>query len=521
MINLIPIPRKYIKQNGQFVFSDKQSIKSDFDMPLLDLERSDDANIIIKQNTALEDEGYVLDITREKILIQSKSEAGAYYALQSLRQLSRYDLGQNKVDCCYIDDAPRFKWRGLELDSSRHFWTVEQIKKFIDNMFMMKLNVFHWHLTDDQGWRLEIKKYPLLTEIGSKRKYSHTNGWGCKDIIDEPYEGFYSQEQIREIVEYANNRNIMIVPEIDFPAHCAAVLAAYPELACREIKRDVPGYFGGIIPESVLKIKDWNRPICPGKENTVQFVLDVIDEVCDLFPAPYFHIGGDEAPKDEWKKCPHCQKAIKDNNLKNEEDLQGWFNNRVLEHLKAKGRQLIGWNEILEAGNLDKSIIAQYWTLNRDENVEKYVKNGSKVIMSKHQAFYFDMPYAMYPLSNTYNFKSEDYNISSDAVLGIEGELWTEWIDNQNRLELLMHPRIEALSEVAWSQYRWINWSDFKNRLNNFKPVLEALDINYAVDRISLPKSRYRRNKIQLKFRNGDIHLEDKLNEEYKSRGED
>lgn len=520
MINLIPVPRKHIKQNGQFVF-DNPSVKSDFDMPLLELKRSENADIIIKQNTALEDEGYILNITRDKIFIESKDEAGAYYALQSIRQLSRYELGERKVDCCFIEDAPRFKWRGLQLDSSRHFWTVEQIKKYLDNMFMMKLNVFHWHLTDDQGWRLEIKKYPLLTQIGSKRKYTHTNGWGCKDIIDEPYEGFYSQDQIRDIVEYANARNIMIVPEVDFPAHCAAALAAYPQLACRELEREVPGYFGGIIPENVLGIKDWNRTICVGKESTIQFVLDVIDEVCDLFPSPYFHIGGDEAPKDEWKKCPHCQKAIANNNLKNEEDLQGWFNNHILEYLKSKGRQLIGWNEILAADNLDKSIIAQYWTPKRDKNVEKYIKNGGKVIMSKHQAFYFDMPYALYPLKSTYNFKSEAYNISSDAILGVEGELWSEWIDNESRLELLTHPRMEALSEIAWSQYSKINWSDFKERLDDFKPLLKQLNTNYAIDKISLPKNRILKRKIQLKFRNGDIHLEDKLNEKYILQGEE
>ncbi len=521
MINLIPIPRKHIRQNGEFVFNDGICVKSDFELELLNLERNDNAQLIIRKNTALEDEGYVLNVTKEKIEIESKSEAGAYYALQSIRQLSRYELGQRKLDCCFIEDAPRFKWRGLQLDSSRHFWSIEQIKKLLDNMFMMKLNVFHWHLTDDQGWRVEIKKYPLLTEIGSVRKNTQTNGWGSKEMIEEEYSGYYTQEQIREIVEYAGARNIMIVPEVDFPAHSAAALAAYPQLACRELQREVPGYFGGLIPERVLGIKDWNRTICVGKESTLNFVFDVIGEICELFPAPYFHIGGDEAPKDEWKKCPHCQKAIKENKLKNEEDLQGWFNNCIFEYLRSKGKQLIGWNEILKAGNLDKSIVAQYWTPKRDKNAEKHAKAGGKLIMSNHQSFYFDMPYGKYPLTNTYNYTSEKFRVSSDAILGVEGELWTEWIDSTDRLELMTYPRMQALSEVAWSQQSKRSWSGFKERLDSFKPFYKALDINYAVDKLSLPKNRTSRIHIEKMFMRGDIHLEDKLNKEYIAQGED
>lgn len=181
----------------------------------------------------------------------------------------------------------------------------------LDMMFMLKLNVFHWHLTDDQGWRIEIKKYPLLTEIGSKRAYTQIHGWGSTDIINEEYSGFYTQDDIKEIVDYAAKRGIMVVPEIDFPAHCAAAIAAYPWLACREINRDVPGYFGGAIPQRKLRQFDWNRPICPGKDKTVDFVKNVIDEVCSLFPAPYFHIGGDEAPKSEWKNALAVKRELR------------------------------------------------------------------------------------------------------------------------------------------------------------------------------------------------------------------
>lgn len=523
MANLIPVPDKYFEQEGEFVFPEKPVIKSDFELLLIDSQCGENAQIVICRDESLLSEAYTLDIKPEQIIIKSSDKAGAYYALQSLRQLSRYELGKRRVRCCSVADAPRFKWRGFQLDSSRHFWTVEQVKKYLDIMFMMKLNVFHWHLTDDQGWRIEIKKYPLLTEIGSKRSFTHINGWGSKQILNEEYSGFYTQDEIRDVVSYAQERGIMIVPEIDFPAHAAAAIAACPELACRELKRDVPGYFGGIIPEKVFGIKDWNRTICVGKENTVQFVFDVIDEVCELFPAPYFHIGGDEAPKDEWKKCPHCQKAIKDNSLKNEEDLQGWFNNRILEHLKAKGKRLIGWNEILKAENLDKTVIAQYWTPKRDKNAEKHANTGGSIIMSNHKSFYFDMPYAMYPLKNTYDYSPEAFGVNKENVknvLGVEGELWTEWIDNCERLEFLMFPRMQALSEVAWSKEENRSWTDFCSRLEDFKVYYKLLGVNFAVNKASSPKSLLNRLRVNAKFRNGDVHLEDKQNQKYMSKGE-
>ena len=465
----------------------------------------------------------MLDISEDSIKIKACSETGAYYALQSLRQISRYEIGKRKAPCCVVNDKPYYKWRGLSLDVSRHFFNKDEIKRYLNHMFMMKLNVFHWHLTDDQGWRVEIKKYPLLTEIGSVRKYTHINGWGSTDQINEEHSGFYTQDDIREIVEYASERGIMVVPEIDFPAHCAAAIAAYPYLACRELNREVPGYFGSSIPEKVLGIKDWNRTICAGKEKTIEFVFDVIDEICDLFPAPYFHIGGDEAPKDEWKKCPHCQKVIKENNLKNEEDLQGWFNNRILEHLSEKGKRLIGWNEILKAGNLDKSVIAQYWTPQRDKNAERHANSGGSIIMSNHQSFYFDMPYGKYSLKKTYDYSPVKFGVNEDNlknVIGVEGEVWTEWIDGLEKLDLMVFPRIQALAEVAWSIPGKRNWQNFKSRLDHFKVYYKLLDINYAVDAVSLPKGLFKRINIERKFMKGDTHYEVKLNKKYKNKGE-
>lgn len=522
MINLIPIANNYKELGGVFD-ANNLTVKSDFDLPLLKLERNDDGNLVIIKDESFGKESYKLEVNKDKITITAGTEIGAYYALQSLRQISKYELGERNVPCVVINDAPKFSWRGLQLDEARHFFGKEYVKKYLDMMFMMKLNVFHWHLTDDQGWRVEIKKYPRLTEVGSVRKYTHINGWGSCDVINEEYSGYYTQDDIKEIVEYAKERGIMIVPEIDFPAHAAAALAAYPWLACRELEREVPGYFGGLIPERKLGIKDWNRIICAGNDKTMEFVFDIIDEICDLFPAPYFHIGGDEAPKDEWKKCPKCQERIKKHGLKNEEDLQGWLNNEILKHLKTKNKRLIGWNEILAAGNLDKSVVAQYWTPKRDRNAEKHANTGGSIIMSNHQAFYFDMSYAQYSLKNTYNYTPQKFGVSKDNIknlFGVEGEVWTEWIRTTERLELLVYPRMQALAETAWTMDENKNWTDFKTRLDNFKAYFKLFGINYAVDAISLPKGMFSRIKIRKNFYKGDTEMETKLNKEYIAKGE-
>lgn len=523
MINIIPEPSDYESKDGFFTAFDDLAVKSDFRLALLDCPRREDGSLIIIKDSSLEKEEYVLDISQSRITVKASAENGAYYALQSLRQLCGYELGIKSAPCCVIRDKPRFKWRGLQLDESRHFFGRDEVKRFLDNMFMMKLNVFHWHLTDDQGWRIEIKKYPLLTEKGSVREYTQVNGWHSSEIKNGKYGGYYTHEDIREIVSYANERCIDIVPEIDFPAHSASAIAAYPWLACRELFREVPGYFGSQIPEKKLGIMDWNRPVCPGKDRTLDFIFDVIDEVCELFPFEYFHIGGDEAPKEEWEECPCCQQRIKDNNLKNEEDLQGWLNNQIFAHLRQKGKKLIGWNEILKAGNIDRGVIAQYWTARRDKNAERFVNSGGTLIMSNHHSFYFDMPYGQYPLKYTYDYKPEKFGVNKKNVknvLGVEGENWTEWTDSAEMLDCRLHPRMEALAEVAWTPDSKKDWDGFLHRLDGFKPFYDYLGINYAVDSVSMPKGAANRIKIQKKFYRGDTHFEVKLNKKLKAQGE-
>lgn len=457
------------------------------------------ADIRIVYNGELEDEAYVIKIDENGIRIEASGRAGTFYALQSLKQMLFFDASDDEITVEFIEifDTPRFKHRGLMLDESRHFFGKQEVKRLLRLMALYKLNRFHWHLTDDQGWRIEIKKYPLLTEIGSKRKDSSIHGWRSTDMLGEAHEGYYTQDDIREIVEYARRLNITIIPEIDMPAHFAAAMASYNYLACREIPCEVHWFFGGAVPNS-MGWKDWNRSACAGKESTYQFIFDVIDEVCELFPAPYFHIGGDEAPKDEWKKCPYCQKRMNENGLKDVEELQGYFNNRVSEYLKSKGKRLIVWNEALCADNLDKRTIGQYWTPKNDKNVRKHLENGGEMIISKHQAFYFDMCHSQYPLKNTYKFEPIKNMIPEqyiNQVLGLEGELWTEWVEDREKIDVQLFPRVLALSEICWTTDTKKDMNEFLDRMNYHKKILSKLGVNYAEDEVSMPKGYFKRKK--------------------------
>ncbi len=519
MINLIPKANRIKIENGSFHLSRDDKVYTELSLPLLTAPRGEDAAVRILKDTSLEKEEYYLKVSRDGILIKASENTGAYYALQSLRMLGRFDEGINEIPCVEISDKPSYGWRGVSLDESRHFFGKEYVKKLIDELFRLKMNVFHWHLTDDQGWRIEIKKYPLLTEIGSKRAYTHIGGWGSTKKDNTPYGGFYTQKDINEIVAYAKERCVSIVPEIDVPAHFAAALAAYPHLACRNLKRDVQGHFGGNIP--VLDgMRDWNRPACMGKEETLQFIKDVYDEVCALFPFEYFHVGGDECDVSEWKKCPDCQRVMKEKGFINEYELQMMLTNSLCEYLKSKGKHMIGWNEILLADGVDESAVVQYWVQKRDANVEKFAQKGGKILMSKHQSFYLDHPYAIYPLKNTYNFDPEKYGVPKRNVIGVEGEMWTEWIAWSDKVDFMFHPRMEAISEVGWTDSAKRDYAEFISRYREYKSIYTHLGITYAVDKIAMSKGLLQRAKISRLFRYGDPDYEYKLNKKYFEKGE-
>lgn len=531
MITIFPQPAEMKETGGTFQwnatktvwFGDAFCSLRPFFFDLLKTEMAEDKNGDVQfiEDASLKEEQYRISIGREQLIITAAGHNGAFYAIQTLRQLGKFDrCVPDSLPCVEINDYPRFAWRGLSLDEGRHFFGMDTVKAYLDRMAMHKLNVFHWHLTDDQGWRIEIKKYPLLTEIGSKRVGSQSKGWQSPFVDDIPVEGYYTQDQIREIVQYAAERGIMIVPEIDMPAHFAAALAGYNWLACRDIPWEVPNYYGRKVPLTKLGLKDWNRPACPGKETTYEFIYHIIDEVVPLFPSGFFHIGGDECPKDEWKKCPHCQAMIREQGLKNEEELQAYFTNQIKKYLEKKNVRLVGWNEILKGKNLDQETVVQYWTPQRDRRAENYVNQGGQMVMSKHHAFYFDLTYAQYPLKNTYTFEPDLGSIKPENihnVLGVEGEMWTEFIADTKKLELNLYPRMQALCEVAWSPKEQRNWKGFLTRLFDFMPTLDALGIHYAEQEVFSPKW-YKRPKIQSLFQNGDPCYELKLNQKAKAQ---
>lgn len=519
MITLIPMPKDIkqtsntfsFKKNSLTVYSDSQLAEVCKQIPSVmntEFKEADKESATLKILLSGDEEkdGYSLKIDNSGIEIKASCYSGAFYALQSARQLFSSD--SEKTDTFTAkhtvikNDKPAYSWRGLQLDESRHFFGKDTVKKLLDFMAMYKYNVFHWHLTDDQGWRIEIKKYPLLTEIGSVRKGTQKGNWDSKEMDDSEYGGFYTQEDIKEIVEYAKERCISIVPEIDFPAHCASAIAAYNHLACRDIPWEVQSFFGGVIPK-MRGLKDWNRTLCLGKSEVYDFVFDVIDEVCSLFPFEYFHIGGDEAPTDEWKKCPLCQKAIKDHSLKNEVELQGYFTNQVNRHLKKNGKILIGWNEILASKYIDRDIVGQYWTPSKDLNVVNHVNNGGKVILSRHSAFYFDMKYDNVTVKNSYCFRPEKCDIPKnklDSVLGFECENWSEWTETEDELFFKIFNRGLAIAECVWSDNSVKSFSSFEKRIQKHKDYMDALGIFYGPDEITMKKNIRFKKKLAKEY---------------------
>ena len=426
-------------------------------------------------------EGYRLNVDNGKIEIASSSDAGAFYALQTMRQLAR-PAGEGKfaIPNVEIEDAPRFPWRGLHFDDCRHFMGKETLMKTLDAMALHKLNTLHWHLTDDQGWRIEIKKYPLLAKVGAVRPASPKpvallqpgeEHWTPNGIPYGPY--FYTQEDVKEIVAYAAARHITIVPEIELPGHALAAVAAYPELGCTGEKFE-PWWRWGV-SEHIF---------CGGNDKTVKFLEDVLDEVCELFPGKVVHIGGDEAPKKMWKTCPKCQAKIKALGLDGEEGLQGYLTNHFTQYLAAKGKRAVGWDEVLD-GNPGTGTIIMSWR--GAQGGIKAAARGNDAVMTPVDPCYLDNPqglaldpyeYINYgfaaSLERVYGFnplagipENEQHHI-----LGGQGNNWTEYTFSGSEYEWKLWPRMSAMAECLWSQPANKNWQDFKRRISLLRPRL-------------------------------------------------
>ena len=496
--NIIPVPLSQTIYKGDFLLDKNVSIeyKNEFEevvtyfnsylKTVFNIETSSSSNRKIKfsiNSNIKNEEGYHLKIEENEILIEAKTQKGALYAVQSLIQLLPLKTTSKSIaiQCLEIKDEPQFVYRGMHLDVARHFFSVDFIKKYINLMAMLKMNTFHWHLTEDQGWRIEIKKYPKLQEIAAFRKETLVGHYSDKPhkFDGKKYGGYYTQEEIKEIVKYASERQITVIPEIEMPGHSQAAIAAYPELGCTGKQVEVATKWGV-----------FNDIYCP-KEETFKFLEDVIDEVVALFPGKYIHIGGDEAPKTNWKNCKHCQQLIKKENLKDEHGLQSYFITRMEKYINSKGKQIIGWDEILEGGLAPNATVMSWRGTSGAVQAAKEKHNviltpGSHCYFDHYQATNENEPLAFggfLPLEKVYNFNPipEELNKEeSKYVLGAQGNLWTEYIPTPEQAEYMAFPRAIALAEVVWSSNKNKNYTNFVKRLEHFNKSLDAMNVNYA-----------------------------------------
>lgn len=427
------------------------------------------------------DEAYTIVVDKKGITIAGSTPRGVFYGVQTLRKsLPVGNATRILMPAVEIKDCPRFGHRGMMLDCSRHFFPLSFVKRYIDLLALHNMNVFHWHLSDDQGWRIEIKKYPLLTTIGSKRTGTVI---GFNTMLDDSiaYGGFYTQDEAREIVEYARQRYITVVPEIDMPGHMVAALTAYPDLGCTGGPYQV-GHRWGI----------YNDVLCLGNEKVYEFCEEVLDEIMQIFPSKLIHIGGDESPTVRWTNCPKCQKVATEHNLK-PETIQGYFTSRIEKFVNSRGRSIIGWDEIL-AGNIDQSATIMSWR--NTEYGRKAAEAGHDVIMSPTSHCYFDYNQAdeknakyeptlcggYLPVEKVYSFEPYAEGISDEAkkhILGVQANLWTEYIQYPNQAEYQVLPRMAALCEVQWTAGKK-DYKAFVERLTRLLNLYDAYNLNYA-----------------------------------------
>jgi len=435
-------------------------------------------------------EGYTIHVTSNQILITGNDEAGVFYGIQSLRQLLPPELedpqkatetGTVRISNMTINDYPRFSYRGMHLDVARHFFDVDFIKRYLDLMALHKMNTFHWHLTEDQGWRIEIKKYPMLTEVGAWRDETLIGHGGRPpfEYDGEPHGGYYTQDEIREVVEYAKQHHITVIPEIEMPGHATAALASYPELGCTGGPYEVETRWG-----------IFEDAFCAGNEFTFEFLENVLSEVVELFPSEYIHIGGDECLKDRWEECPKCQARIEEEGLKDEEELQSYFIQRIEKFLLSKNRKIIGWDEIMQGGLAPEATVMSWRGM---EGGIQAAQKGHDVIMTPTSHCYFDyyqddpetQPLAIggyLTLRQVYSFNPIPEVLNDDEakhILGGQGNVWTEYMKTPEHVEYMAYPRAVALAEVLWTPREKQDLEDFYQRLSDHFKRFDLLGVNY------------------------------------------
>ncbi|MBS1681256.1 MAG: family 20 glycosylhydrolase [Bacteroidetes bacterium] len=445
-------------------------------------------SLILVNEAGLGNEGYRLSVRPEGVTIQANRYAGVVYGIQSLLQTlpAIRTNAQLQVPCMEVTDYPRFAWRGMHLDVSRHFFSPEVIKEYIDLMVTYKMNTFHWHLVDDPGWRIEIKKYPKLTQVGAWRADRLDTEWRSRTQAKEgepaTYGGYYTQKQIKEIVAYATQRNITIVPEIEMPGHSAAALASYPQFSCTQQPQ---------LPMTGGDYTNISSNFCAGNDESFQFLEDVLTEVIELFPSEYVHIGGDEVDKSPWRKCARCQARIKNENLKNEDELQSYFIKRIEKFLISKNKKMIGWDEILEGGLAPQAMVMSW---RGEAGGIEAAKMNHNVVMTPGVPCYFDHyqddpatePLAIggfNSLKRVYDYEPIPKELNAQQanyVLGAQANLWTEWISTTEHLEYMVLPRMLALAEVVWSPSAAKNWNNFNERLRYHFSSFEQKGLHHS-----------------------------------------
>jgi hexosaminidase len=520
-VRIIPQPVHVTTNAGSFVISPKTSLvvsnKIDdasasflneyllnyygFKLPIVKKASKDFIQFnSLKNISGLKGEGYTLKSNSNGVVIEGNSDIGTFYGMQTLIQLLPVEKSNSlKIAAVDVQDEPRFVYRGAMLDVARHFFPVSFVKKYIDYLAMHKLNYFHWHLTEDQGWRIEIKKYPRLTEVGSKRNGTIVGRYPGKGNDNTPEEGFYTQEEVKDIVKYAADRFITVIPEIEMPGHSSAAIAAYPMLSCfPNEKTEIPA---AMISEKSkqelangrvkLVQETWGvfTDVYAPTEYTFNFLEDVLDEVMALFPSKYIHVGGDESPKDAWKRSEFCQQLIKEKGLKDEHELQSYFIQRMEKYINKKGRTLIGWDEILEGGLAPNAIVMSW---RGEEGGIAAAKENHQVIMTPGTHVYLDHSQTkeekevtiggFTSLEKIYSYEPIPKELNAEQgkyVLGAQGNVWTEYMINPAKVEYMIFPRLSALSEVLWSPKENKNWPAFQAKIDTMKKRYDMWGANY------------------------------------------
>lgn len=412
----------------------------------------------------LGEEAYRIQICENGVKLAGGSEQALCYARQTWEQIQFQCKEEgNEIPVVEIEDCPKYPYRSFHIDCVRHFFPMEELKKMIEMAAYFKFNRFHWHFSDDQGWRIESGAFPKLHEISSKRKGDHF-GQFC---AEEEYGGFYTREEVNDLVRYCGKLGIEIVPEIDMPGHVTAILASYPQFSCRKNPVEVADR-AGIFREI----------LCPGKEETFQFIEQLLDELLEIFPGEYFHIGGDEAPKERWSECPDCAKRMESEELDSLWKLQGYMQNRIADYLRKKGRKAIVWNEASYGKNLNPEITVQYWTEDKDDAVKYHLEQGGTLIVSNMMNSYCDYPYGLITLESVYALDTEPESLPKDRVIGTECLIWTEYIRDKQVLESLAWPRFAASAEAGWCGMEKPGYDSFCERLRTLFPVFAEKEIH-------------------------------------------